>query len=196
MRKPEMTLCQKEWKTLDSVLGFFAFAAFFLGDYNDWKWGIRGLRLCFPAGVLLLIAGTIWMAMEGTAPSRGVPRGMMAALAVIFFLLLVRTLFFALPAEASYTRPGERRPVRRSGVYALCRHPGVLWFGGLYLCLWPALGVPLWAGAAYTGLDVLLVLFEDRRVFPAVLDGYPEYRKVTPFLIPTADSIRACVKEK
>lgn len=178
------------------VLGLCAFGAFFLGDYNDWKWGIRGLRWCFPAGALLLTAGTVWMAIEGTESSKGVPRGILMALAAFFFLLLIKTLFFALPGEASYSRPGERRPVRRSGLYALCRHPGVLWFGGLYLCLWPAMGVPLWAGAVFTGLDVLLVLFEDRWVFPTVLGGYPEYREETPFLIPTAESIRACVKSK
>ena len=181
---------------MGSVLGFCAFVAFFLGDYNDWKWGIRKLRLCFPVGVFLLTAGTIWMAAEGAPLNKGVLRGMMMVLAVIFFLLLIRALFFALPAKASYTRPGERRPVRRSGMYALCRHPGVLWLGGLYLCLWTAMGVPLWAGVTYIGLDVLLVLFEDRWVFPAMLDGYPEYRKETPFLIPTADSVRACVNHK
>lgn len=26
------------------------------------------------------------------------------------------------------------------GMYALCRHPGVLWFTGFYCCLWLALG--------------------------------------------------------
>jgi len=181
---------------LGSVLGFCAFAVFFLGDYNDWKWGLRELRVCFPAGVLLLTAGTALLAIRGTALGSGVTRGIFLALAAVFLLLLLRALFFALPAEASYARPGGRRPVRRTGMYALCRHPGVLWFGGLYLCLWPAMGVPLWAGAAYTGLDVLLVLFEDRRVFPAVLDGYAEYQRETPFLIPTAESIRAWGKRQ
>lgn len=176
------------------ILGLCSFALFFLGDYNDWKWGRRGLRLCFPAGVLLLTAGTALLAIRETAPWSGVPRKAALLLSAVFLFLLVRTLFFALPAEASYARPGERRPVRRSGVYALCRHPGVLWFAGLYLCLWAALGVPLWAGAAFTGMNVLLVMFEDRWVFPTVLDGYRDYQRVTPFLIPNSESVRACVK--
>lgn len=101
---------------------------------------------------------------------------------------------FALPVDASYTRPGEKRPACTTGVYALCRHPGVLWFTGLYICLWLALGLPLWEAAVYSGLNVLLVVFEDRCVFPARLEGYGAYQAATPFLLPNRRSIRACRK--
>ena len=77
-------------------------------------------------------------------------------------------------------------------MYALCRHPGVLWFAGLYGCLWAAAGVPLWEAALYSGLNVLLVIFEDRCVFPARLEGYGAYQASTPFLLPNRRSIRAC----
>ena len=78
------------------------------------------------------------------------------------------------------------------GVYALCRHPGVLWFAGLYVCLWAAFGLPLWEAASLSGWNVLLVWFEDRCVFPAVLEGYDAYQQTTPFLLPNRRSIRAC----
>ena len=109
----------------------------------------------------------------------------------IFKIALKNTLFFALPAEASYAHPGEDRPVCASGVYALCRHPGVLWFAGAYLCLWGGCGFPLWAAVLYTVLDVLLVVFEDGWVFPARLSGYDDYRRTTPFLLPNRSSLRA-----
>ena len=98
--------------------------------------------------------------------------------------------------EASYARPGEKRPACTTGVYALCRHPGVLWFAGLFACLWLAAGLPLQDAAVYTILNVLLVWFEDRCVFPDLLEGYEAYRASTPFLIPNGKSIRACIRGK
>ncbi|MCI2056316.1 MAG: hypothetical protein LKJ86_04125 [Oscillibacter sp.] len=170
------------------LLGSLAFGLFFLNDWNDWKWHFPPLRCCFAAGTAALIAGTVlltprpveWTALHGIA----------LALAAVFALALVYTLFFALSAKDAYVRQEERRDVCTIGVYALCRHPGVLWFAGLYLCLWGSVGVPLTAGALFTALDVLLVWFEDQKVFPARLAGYETYRRTTPFLIPSASSIR------
>lgn len=178
------------------MLGICAFALFFLSDYNDWKWGCRAGRLCFPAGMLLLTAATVWGALSHDAPLHGVWRWAVLGLAAIFFILLIAALFFALPAGDAYTRPGESRAVVSAGMYALCRHPGVLWFAGLYLCLWGAAGVPFWETAGYSGLNVLLVIFEDRCVFPDRLKGYRDYQRTAPFLLPTAQSVRACWKTR
>ena len=171
--------------------GVGAFLLFFLCDYNDWRWSRLSLRACFPLGALLLAAGTVWEIWRGTPPLHGWFRGAAALLAVFFFGLLVYTLFFALPVEASYARPGEERGACTTGVYALCRHPGVLWFAGLYGCLWAAGGLPLWEAAVLSGLNVGLVIFEDRCVFPAKLKGYDDYRRTTPFLLPNRQSVRA-----
>ena len=171
--------------------GLGAFALFFLSDHNDWKLKRRSLRLCFPLGTLLLLLGTSAGCVRGRPPLHGGLRLAALILAAGFAALLVHTLFFALPAEASYAHPGQDRPVCVSGVYALCRHPGVLWFAGLYLCLWGGFGFPLWAAVLYTALDVLLVVFEDGWVFPARLSGYDDYRRTTPFLLPNASSLRA-----
>jgi len=174
------------------VWGICAFFLFFLSDYNDWKGSRRGLRFCFPAGTLLLACVTAAGCLKGTPFAGGPLRIGLALLAALFLALLVYTLFFALPVKASYASPGEDRPVCAAGVYALCRHPGVLWFAGLYLCLWAAFGLPLPFALLCTGLNVALVVFEDRWVFPARLAGYDDYRRTTPFLLPTAGSIRAC----
>ena len=96
--------------------GVGAFLLFFLSDYNDWRWSRRSLRVCFPLGVLLLTAGTAWEIWQGTPPLHGWLRGAAVLLAVFFFGLLVYTLFFALPVEASYARPGEERRLHHRSV--------------------------------------------------------------------------------
>ncbi len=174
------------------LMGTAGFALFFLSDFNDWRLSRKGLKWAFPLGFLLLIIGTALSADPKAALLRGWLRMAGFAALALFLALEIYTLFFALPAEASYARPGEERPVCTTGVYALCRHPGVLWFAGVYICLWLTVGLPLWEAALYCVLDVLLVVFEDLCVFPARLDGYDAYRAQTPFLLPTRQSIRAC----
>ena len=43
-------------------------------------------------------------------------------------------------------------------------------------------------------LNIVLVIFEDRCVFPTKLEGYAAYQATTPFLLPSRQSIRACVR--
>ncbi len=173
-------------------LGILAFLLFFLHDWNDWKGERKSLRICFPAGVLCLVLGTFFLSRTGESPFSGWVRGLFGTLGLLFLCLLIYTLFFALPAAASYAKPGEERPVETRGVYALCRHPGVLWFIGLFLCLYAATGVPLFAVLLFSFLNLLLVVFEDRWVFPHTLQGYQAYRRTTPFLLPNGKSLRAC----
>jgi len=175
---------------LPTGLTLLAFALFFLGDWNDWKWEHAALRFCFPAGFLALAASAA-LSVGRAKPFSGAARAVCALLGLVSLALLVYTLFFALPAGDAYVRQADKRPVCTSGVYALCRHPGVWWLFFLYLSLRGALGVPLPAGLLATALNVLLVLFEDRAVFPARLAGYEAYRRTTPFLIPTGASLRA-----
>lgn len=107
-------------------LGCIAFALFFLSDYNDAKCRLRGLVFCFPLGFVLLVLAIVFQ-LDGeptllTMPWRIAVLGMFAC----FLGLLAYTLFFAFPASSAYGSPGQKRPVCDRGVYALCRHPGVL----------------------------------------------------------------------
>ena len=178
------------------IMGACAFVLFFLNDLNDWKWSCSFLKVCFPAGLVMLFWATAAEAFSGPAFTAGAVRLCLLALAVVFGALLVYTLFFALPVQEAYGSQGEVRAVCTESVYALCRHPGVLWFAGLYLCLWAATGVSLLSAAVYCGLNVALVWFEDRIVFPARLAGYDEYRRTTPFLIPNGASIARCCAKR
>jgi len=171
-----------------------SFALFFLSDWNDWRWGRRGLRLCFPAGAALLALSLVLLCRRGEPPAQGGARWALWAGAAVFALLLGDALLTALRPRDAYGRPGESRAVCTAGPYALCRHPGVLWLAGLTLCLRGAAGLPLRAAALITALNVLLVWFEDACVFPARLEGYGAYRRSVPFLIPNPHSIRACLR--
>ena len=178
------------------LLGTAGFALMALSDWNDLRWGRRGLRFLFPAGAAALCVAIALGCGAGKAALTGPGRWLAGALGAVFLALEIHALFFALPAQPSYSAPGEKRPAVTGGVYAMCRHPGVVWMAGLLVCLWLAWGLPLRAAALYTLLDVGLAAFEDQWVFPTVLEGYGAYRETTPFLIPTARSLRAWLDGK
>ena len=107
----------------------------------------------------------------------------------------------ALPAGGSHLMPPTEpalRPLVDTGVYALCRHPGVLWLGGFYLFAWCAAGGwPLLAAfVLFTGLDVAYVLWQDRVIFPVSIEHYRLYQQTTPFLVPSAASLRRCLRRR
>ena len=115
----------------------------------------------------------------------------------LFFLgLLIYTLFFALPFEETYCEKNKLRAAYTEGVYGLCRHPGVLWFAGAFLCMWGMLGG--WRPGIYFVLMIfwnyLYIIFQDLWTFPRTFFNYREYQQSTPFLIPNGKSIRACMK--
>ncbi|MEG2007399.1 MAG: hypothetical protein RR055_01100 [Oscillospiraceae bacterium] len=178
-------------------LGCLAFALFFLGDINDCKLHQKLLTFSFPAGALLLCVALAFQLDTAGAPVSGLFERILLFIALaVFAALLIYSLFFAFPVSSAYAAPGEKRPACTDGVYALCRHPGVLWLFFVMLCLSLVGGLPFSALFIYTALNLLLVLFEDRYAFPLLITGYAEYRRDTPFLIPTRDSITKCLRGK
>ena len=185
------------------LLGAAAFAVFALSDYVGVIRRAGGGSALFAAGSLLLCAATALLAAHSGAAVLTGPlwplRWLCLILAAGMLALLFHTLFFALRGGGSgYAPPADGKlPLVDRGVYALCRHPGVLWLGGFYLALWGALG-GLWLGAAfavYTALDVLYVLWQDRVIFPRSISGYEGYRGRVPFLIPDRRSVRRCLSD-
>lgn len=175
--------------------GCTAFLLFFVSDCNDRWLHYRALSLSFPTGAVLLVAAIIIQTLRGTPPIDSlVVRIFFWILALLFVALLGFTLFLALPVRDSYAAPGKHRPVYDAGVYTLCRHPGVLWQAGFCLCLWLAAGFPAYAALSYSVLNLALVTYEDYYVFPQILSGYGEYKRSVPFLIPTQESVKRCLK--
>lgn len=178
------------------ILGLIAFVLFILYDVNSIIIRHKLLKCCFFAGMLLLIAATAGIIVTSwnllkiniiRIISFGIP-------ALFFFLLLIYTLFFAIPFKETYVQATGPVKLCKRGVYALCRHPGVLWFIGFYTFLGLALGIPLLftAAAVFSVMNIFYVLFQDRWTFVKSFEKYDDYKSDTPFLIPNRTSLRKC----
>ncbi len=170
------------------LLGALSFALFFASDGAHLR--RRSGKALFSLGGLLLCAATVLLLRDAHCDATAIACG---AAAILLLALLGYTLFFALPTSA-YT-DGRPALVDR-GIYALCRHPGVLWLSGFYLCLWGMCrtNTALLAFFLFTLLDVLYAAWQDVYVFPRTIAGYGAYRARTPFLLPTVRSIRLCIR--
>ncbi len=127
-------------------------------------------------------------------PAFTVPLGI--CLAVISFFLLIYSLFLEIPFHCTYAKEGVGETLVTTGTYALSRHPGVLWLGLLYIALavlFPSVTMFI-AVVVWFAMDVILVVLEDSYLFPRMFPGYVSYRKKTPFLIPTRQSVADCLR--
>ncbi len=177
--------------------GIAAFLLFFLYDIASTTGRMRVFRAGFFVGGLLLLLSTAGLVRQGAALRRfgWTCLIVFGALALLFLALLLYTLFFALPFGSTYLSK-ETPVVCRRGLYALCRHPGVLWLAGLYFCLYLAMGTAalLTAAILFTLLDLAYVVLQDLWSFPRQFPDYGDYRKSTPFLLPNSRSIRQCIR--
>lgn len=186
------------------IIGIIAFLLFIIYDVNSLRWQNAFLHKFFAAGFALLAFSTIGIFAyhQRIRENWHMWKIIAVLLAVFFIAALLYTLFFALPFEDTYCTnesASANEPNRRSaytgGVYALCRHPGVLWFAGFYACL----SILAWNNAitgyscVVTGCNILYILFQDKITFPQTFDNYGDYQKSTPFLIPNRKSIKECI---
>jgi protein-S-isoprenylcysteine O-methyltransferase Ste14 len=110
--------------------------------------------------------------------------------------LLIFSLFIEIPFRGTYAKQGAGDRLICTGTYALVRHPGVIWLAFVFLALsllYPSTTLFI-AVAVWWIIDVLYVTVQDRYFFLKMFPGYQEYKKHTPFLIPTGQSISACLK--
>ncbi len=182
---------------MEFVLAALGFVLFFCYDVDSVRPVRPWFHHLFAAGCGMQAAATAFLLWKGWS---GIEWGGGAAGwcvgAGVFLLLLIYTLFFALPFEATYVEKSGPRMAYTEGVYALCRHPGVLWFIGLYFCLAMLLAtntaalfclwVSLW--------DLAYIFLQDLWIFPQTFVNYREYQAGTPFLLPTPKSIGRCAR--
>lgn len=182
------------------IPGIAGFVLFFVYDINSMTRQSALLHRAFAAGLLLVAIATIlgfvsaWRS-GGFGHWASLPLLLLGALS---FIALIYSLFFALPFDETYREAAAVREAYTGGVYALCRHPGVLCFWLMYL-FWGAAALP----SGFWKLGVLLSLlntgyawFQDRVTFPKMFSNYASYRTQAPFLLPTAGSIRRAVKTR
>ena len=180
------------------LTGSLSFFLFILYDINQVTKNYGCIRPFFAAGFLLLACSTVMLPFC-SSPGLvfpGAARLFFGIVALAFLALLIYSLFFALPFQKTYLHGAEKSPVYSGGVYALCRHPGVLWFIGFYLFYSLFFGSRLlfWAWLVFSAWNLLYVWLQDRFFFPRLFSDYQLYQKSTPFLIPNYQSIRRCLR--
>ena len=101
----------------------------FLYDINSLKWNNRFFSLFFWGGdVSFMCITRMEFIRRSFFSSTGLPlRILCGAGAYSVFDPVIYTLFFALPFDETYVKENQGRKVYTAGMYALCRHPGVLW---------------------------------------------------------------------
>ena len=124
------------------IIGSIGFLCCFLYDHNSIRLKKSFLHPFFSIGCFLIAVST-GLVIRNCWPRRGSSffiSAVFLAAALLFLGLLIYTLFFALPFDETYVKENHERLAYTEGVYALCRHPGVLWFAGFYFCLAGFLG--------------------------------------------------------
>jgi len=139
------------------------------------------IMLCLGSDKLLLPSCSIWLGW---------------ALLSTSLLLLVYSLFINLPFHKTYVATGVGDELITTGLYALVRHPGVHWFIVLMLSLVLVSGSKplLIASPILILLDILLVVIQDKVFLGRMFDGYKDYKRETPMLLPNKKSISSCIK--
>lgn len=150
----------------------------------------------FPLGTVFALSGTILSVLVSIKNYHFVWwHVIFMILAIGMFFLLLESLFFCLP-KSTYKKPEEERMVYDEKMYALCRHPGVLFYLLFHLFLW----FIVWDNRSMIImlllciLDILYMVLQDLYTFPRTFSNYKEYQKKVPFIVPTGISIRRCLK--
>lgn len=178
-----------------TLLGVAAFAMALAFDWASWR-RLSGLKpLLGLAATMTFGAALVWTLMT---PGRYDWPGWLVALGwaptVVGGTLLVYSLFLELPFAYTYAHAASGDELVKTGTYALVRHPGVLWFGvwmtGCVLVSRSRL--LLRAGAVWWAADIVLVWLQEALFFERMLPGYAAYRRETPMLVPTRQSVARC----
>lgn len=180
-------------------LGVLGFLCYFLYDVNSVGRIAGWMNRLFMIGTILIVAATSVLFWKRRSVLFQTPMDLLWMAGGVFFLyLLIYTLFFALPFDETYVKESRYRKAYTEGVYALCRHPGVLWFAGMYLfaaLLWKSLEGLIFF-VVMVILNIFYIIFQDYYSFPKTFSNYREYQRSTPFLIPNRKSIQQCRNSK
>lgn len=175
-----------------------SFLLFIIYDINQLHEKYFFPRSFFKLGLLLLSISTLGLAVQAGLPNNNFPKLLALVGAVFFLLLLIYSLFFALPAHETYATGISPRKLCRTGMYALCRHPAALWLAGFYLCYWLYFGGILlfYQFVCCFVANFIYIFLQDKYFFPRLFDGYRQYQEDTPFLLPNISSIGRAFGDK
>jgi protein-S-isoprenylcysteine O-methyltransferase Ste14 len=166
------------------LIGTFAFFILTLFDFNKLKMLHPLLNGLFAVGVLMLAYATAMILFSETPLFTFVSTPILWVVSVLGFIEMIYALFFALPFTKTYVQTESNSSLITTGLYGLCRHPGVWGFFLFYLfaALASGNGTLLIAAIVWTIMDILHVYIQDSLFFVKTLQGYTLYKQRTPFL--------------
>ena len=143
-------------------------------------WLYSLVRVCLDAEKLSLPVWSSWFGW------------VLLAISIVIFIY---ALFVNLPFRKTYVDKGVGDKLIKTGLYALARHPGAIWFilFMLSLILVSESKLMFVAAPIYMVLNTLLVVIQDKVFFPRMFAGYDIYQKETPMLFPNRRSINAFI---
>ncbi len=178
------------------VLGSMGFLLLYVFDYNKVKKVHDIFQIFFMIGISMIAYASIMIHLNPitTFSVHFWLAGIFYCMAVLSGLFMFYALFGALPFKQTYVKTSENQTIT-TGVYALCRHPGVWGFFFLYFFLYLASGNILMLAACvlWTIMDIVHVWIQDQYFFPKTLKGYTDYQQNTPFLLFNRHSLKQCV---
>ncbi|MEG1862623.1 MAG: hypothetical protein RR198_03360 [Oscillospiraceae bacterium] len=176
------------------VFGTIAFGLFILSDWLGYKTKSSKYMFLFYLGGILLVGATFVCIpiREFVLNFKNILLGIMALLSLF---MLIYSVFFALDKGDDKGDENELLPLTDTGVYAACRHPGVIFLCLFYLCLYgvfthKSLFICLCFFSIY---DIFYVIWQDVFLFEKTIEGYASYKERTPFLLPTVGGVKNCV---
>jgi protein-S-isoprenylcysteine O-methyltransferase Ste14 len=176
-------------------LGIIAFIFMFLYDFYTLRNERRKKSFFGIIGLTLFICSAIMLIVFSTKIIFPIPIVILALLvSIISCFLLAYSLFLELPFTKTYANEKHNDGLVVTGTYALCRHPGVIWFGILFVSLFFLTGAILLIPATiiWTSADILYVYIQEKYIFPRMFNDYDAYIKATPMIIPDRQSIIKC----
>jgi protein-S-isoprenylcysteine O-methyltransferase Ste14 len=170
------------------ILGFVSFLMFDLLSLHErvlGKYGFLGLGL-----TLIGYASFHVIATEATFVVPSVIRWISLGLAIVFFLLLIYSVFIEVGLQ-TYDAEATHRLVT-DGTYSLVRHPGVIWlfltyvFAALYFTnYWLLVTAFVW-----TLVNTMYIVLQERLILRKLFHNYDTYIASTPMVIPSIRSMR------
>lgn len=174
------------------LIGALGFPIFHLVDIAAIKRIAWAKPLAWMLGTALLASGMVLVCLSPdkfALPIWAIACGWILLTASIFQLLY--SLFINLPFYKTYFRVGVSDELVTSGLYAIVRHPGVYGLGIMLfsLVLISQSRLMLDAALVWMAIDIVVVVIQDRFFFEHMFGGYAGYRKNTPMLIPSWQSL-------
>jgi len=177
------------------IVGCIAFILLTLFDANKHYHWHSALNLLFPLAIGILIWAAVSLGLNQAYYGNFQAYPLFYGLVLLGILEQFYALFFALPTKSTYVGLGPI-PLVNTGLYGLCRHPGVWGFFAIGLGLTLATGSVLIAFASITWFlfDLLHIAVEDFIFFPLFIPGYLDYQKQVPFLFFGVKEIKRCLE--